>query len=147
MLPRADSYDELRTKFRWRVPARYNIGADVCDKWAEGPDRTALIHRQADGAVRRYGFLELKRLSNRLANVLKAQGLDRDDRVAILLPQAPETAIAHIAAYKLGTIAVPLFTLFGPEALDYRLSHSGAKALITDRAGLEKVADLRDRLP
>ena len=147
MLPSASSYDELCSRFRWQVPAHYNIGVDVCDKWADDPERIALIHRQAGGGLRRYSFLELKRLSNRLANVLAAQGLDRDDRVAILLPQAPETAIAHIATYKLGAIAVPLFTLFGPEALEYRLSHSGAKALITDQAGLEKVAGLRDRLP
>ncbi|MDJ0946922.1 MAG: acyl-CoA synthetase [Kiloniellales bacterium] len=147
MLPSADTYEDLRARFRWQVPARYNIGVDACDKWAEDPDRTALIHKQADGAVRRYGFLELKRLSNRLANVLAAQGVGRGDRVGILLPQAPETAIAHIATYKLGAIAVPLFTLFGPEALEYRLSDSGAAALITDRGGLEKVSPLRDRLP
>ncbi len=147
MLPSADSYEDLRARFRWQVPARYNIGVDVCDKWAEEPDRTALIHKQADGAVRRYGFLELKRLSNRLANVLAAQGIGRGDRVGILLPQAPETAIAHIAAYKLGAIAVPLFTLFGPEALEYRLGNSGARGLVTDQTGLEKVLPLRDRLP
>ncbi len=147
MLPSADSYEDLRARFRWQVPARYNIGVDVCDKWAEEPDRTALIHKQADGAVRRYGFLELKRLSNRLANVLDAQGIGRGDRVGILLPQAPETAIAHIAAYKLGAIAVPLFTLFGPEALEYRLGNSGARGLVTDQTGLEKVLPLRDRLP
>jgi len=147
VLPRAESYEALRAGFRWRIPAHYNIGVDACDKWAEGPDRTALIHKRADGGVRRYGFRELKRLSNRLANVLAARGIGRGDRVAVLLPQAPETAVAHIAAYKLGAIAVPLFSLFGPEALEYRLSDSGAKALITDRGGLEKVVPLRDRLP
>ncbi len=147
MLPSADSYEDLRARFRWQVPARYNIGVDVCDKWAVEPDRTALIHKQTDGAVRRYGFIELKRLSNRLANALADQGIGRGDRVGILLPQAPETAIAHIATYKLGAIAVPLFTLFGPEALEYRLGDSTAKALITDQNGLEKVVPLRDRLP
>ncbi len=147
MLPSADSYQDLRARFRWQVPARYNIGVDVCDKWAGEPDRTALIHRQADGAVRRYGFMELKRLSNRLANALAEQGIGRGDRVGILLPQAPETAIAHIATYKLGAIAVPLFALFGPEALEYRLGDSAAKTLITDQNGLEKVVPLRDRLP
>ena len=147
MLPSADNYDELRAKFAWRVPVRYNIGVDACDRWADDPDRIALIHNRADGAVRRYSFLELKRLSNRLANTLAAQGITRGDRVGILLPQAPETAIAHLAAYKLGAIAVPLFTLFGPEALEFRLDNSGAAALVTDRAGLEKVEGLRERLP
>ena len=147
MLQSARDYDELRARFAWQVPARYNIGVDACDRWAEDPDRIALIHKQADGAVRRYSFLELKRLSNRLANTLAAQGIARGDRVGILLPQAPETAVAHLAAYKLGAIAVPLFTLFGPEALEFRLSNSGAAALVTDQAGLEKVAGLREGLP
>ncbi|MEM7224033.1 MAG: acyl-CoA synthetase [Pseudomonadota bacterium] len=146
MLPSADSYDALCAAFRWEIPARYNIAVDACDKWADS-GREALIHLAADGAVRRYSFLELKRQSNRLANALSAQGLGAGERIAILLPQAPETALAHLAAYKLGAIAVPLFTLFGPEALEFRLANSGAAALITDRGGLAKLAEIRDRLP
>ncbi len=147
MLPKADSYDELRARFRWTIPERFNIGIDVCDKWAEQGDRQALIHKAQDGAVETYTFKDLKALSNRLANVLQAQGIERGDRIGILLPQAPETAIAHIAAYKLGAIAVPLFTLFGPEALRYRLGNAGAAALITDDAGVSKLGELRDELP
>ena len=146
MLPAAESYDALCAKFRWRIPARYNIGVDVCDKWAGEPDRLALIYKSGT-EVRRYSFLDLKRLSNRLANALAAHGLGRGDRLGILLPQAPETALAHIAAYKLGAIAVPLFTLFGPEALAFRLSDSGANALVTNSEGLAKIAEIRDRLP
>ena len=147
MLPSASSYEDLRARFRWQVPARYNIGVDVCDKWADGGDRLALIYRQADGGETRYSFLDLKRLSNRLANVLAAKGVGPGDRVGVLLPQAPETAIAHIAIYKLGAIAVPLFALFGPEALSFRLGDSGAKALVTDGGGLAKLSEIRDALP
>ncbi len=147
MLERAESYEALIRGFRWRVPGRYNIGVDVCDKWAGDGDRLALIHKRADGGVERFTFARLMRLSNRLANVLAAHGLARGERIGILLPQAPETALAHVAAYKLGCIAVPLFTLFGPEALEYRLKDSGAKALVTDGEGLAKLAELRDRLP
>jgi acetyl-CoA synthetase len=147
MLERAESYEALCRSFRWRVPERYNIGVDVCDKWAGDKDRLALIHKHADGRVERFTFARLKSLSNRLANALVAHGLGRGERVGILLPQAPETALAHIAAYKLGCIAVPLFTLFGPEALEYRLKDCGAKALVTNQEGLAKVAELRDRLP
>ncbi len=125
MLPSADSYEELRDRFRWRVPARYNIGVDVCDKWAGDPDRLALIYKSGP-EVLRYTFRDLQRLSNRLANALAAHGLARGARLGILLPQAPETALAHIAAYKLGAVAVPLFTLFGAEALEYRVADSGA---------------------
>jgi len=147
MLPEAATYDELRARFRWLVPARYNIGFDVCDKWADDPGRLALIHRRADGSSERYSFRDLMRLSNRLANALAAQGITRGDRVGILLPQAPETAIAHIATYKLGAVAVPLFTLFGADALVYRLADSAARVLVTDAGGLAKLAEIRDRLP
>ncbi len=147
MLPDAKTYDQLRARFSWRVPARYNIAVDVCDRWARDPDRLALIHKQADGTLARYSFLDLQRGSNRLANLLAARGIGRGDRVGILLPQAPETALAHLATYKLGAIAVPLFTLFGPDALEFRLRDSGAKALVTDGGGLAKLAEIEDRLP
>ena len=147
MLERASSYEDLRANFRWRVPARYNIGVDVCDKWADDEAKLALIYLRRDGVVERYSFLDLKRLSNRLANALSASGIGRGDRIAVLLPQAPECAIAHIACYKMGAIALPLFVLFGPDALAYRLSDACAKALITDREGLAKIAEIRDQLP
>jgi acetyl-CoA synthetase len=147
VLPEAKTYDQLRARFSWRVPARYNIAVDVCDRWARDPDRLALIHKQADGSLARYSFLDLQRGSNRLANLLAARGIGRGERVGILLPQAPETALAHLATYKLGAIAVPLFTLFGPEALEFRLRDSGARALVTDGGGLAKLAEIEDRLP
>ncbi len=125
--------------FKWKVPARYNIGVDACDRHAEAtPSAVALIFEREDGSVQRYSFADIKRLSNRLANALAAHGLARGDRVGILLQQSPETAIAHIAAYKSALIAIPLFVLFGEEALEYRLGNSGAKALVTDTANLSQ---------
>jgi len=148
MLSRAESYDALVRDFAWSLPARYNIGVDACDKWAaREPGRLALVHLRADGSVEDYSFARLAALSNRCANLLAAQGVGRGDRVGILLPQAPETAIAHLAVYKLGAVAVPLFALFGEEALEFRLGNCGAKALVTDAAGVAKLAPLRDRLP
>jgi len=147
MLPAGRSYDEIVAKFRWLVPENYNIGVDVCDKWADGSGRLALIHLAADGSVERISFDELKRRSNQLANVFRAHGIGRGDRIGVLLAQSPETAIAHIAAYKLGAIAVPLFTLFGADALQFRLADSGARALVTDAEGLAKIASLRPLLP
>ncbi len=147
MLERSESYDALIRDFRWRVPARYNMGVDVCDKWAMAADRPALIHGRGDGRVEHYSFRDLMRLSNRLANAFGAHGIERGARIAVLLPQAPETAVAHIAAYKLGAIAVPLFTLFGPEALAYRLANSGAKALVTNADGVAKIDGIRADLP
>jgi acetyl-CoA synthetase len=148
MLEQAASYEEARGRFRWRIPARYNIGVDACDRHATArPDAPALIFEDEAGTVRRYSFTDIKRLSNRLANVLAAHGLARGDRVGILLQQAPETAVAHIAAYKAGLIAIPLFVLFGEDALEYRLANAGARAVVTDAENLPKVLAIRDRLP
>ncbi len=146
MLERTSSYEALYETFRWRVPERYNIAVDACDKWA-AEDRLALIDIKVDGRAQRYTFRDLSHLSNRLANALEAQGLVRGDRIAVLLSQGVETAVAHLAIYKMGAIAVPLFTLFGEEALEYRLEDAGAAAVITDEAGLGKLAPLRARLP
>jgi acetyl-CoA synthetase len=97
--------------------------------------------------LEKYTFWQLKRLSNQFANTLRAFGIGAGDRLGILLPQCPETGIAHIAAYKIGGIAIPLFTLFGPDALEYRLANSEAKGVVTDEANLDKVLEIKDRLP
>jgi acetyl-CoA synthetase len=147
MLPPGDGYDEVRARFRWDIPARYNIGQDACDKWADGSGRLALLHLRGDGGVERISFDDLRARSNRLANTLRAHGVARGDHVGVLLPQVPEAAVAHIAIYKLGAIAVPLFQLFGEAALEFRLRDSGAAALVTDATGLARLAPIRDRLP
>ncbi|MGN6316104.1 acyl-CoA synthetase [Trinickia sp.] len=147
MLTRTSSYEALVQGFTWSIPERYNIGVDACDKWADGSGRLALVYERRDGEIVRYSFDELKALSNQLAHSFERHGVARGERVGIFLPQAPETALAHLAAYKLGAVAVPLFALFGVEALQYRLSNSGAVALVTDCAGLQKILQIRDSLP
>lgn len=147
MLERGQTYEQVYDSFRWKVPEFLNIGVDVCDRWADERYRLALIYEDEGGRVEKYTFWELKRLSNRFANALEAYGIGRGDRVGILLPQCPETAIAHIAVYKIGAIAIPLFTLFGPDALEYRLGNSEAKAIITDGSNVEKIWEIRERLP
>ncbi len=147
MLKSGQTYDEVYNSFQWKVPEFYNIGVDICDKWARQRYRLALIYLDEKGQVAKYTFWDLKRLSNRLANGFKAAGINRGDRIGILLPQCPETAISHIAAYKIGAIAIPLFTLFGIDALEYRLSNSQAKAIVTDAANLPKIWQIRQNLP
>lgn len=141
------TYDEVYENFSWQLPPAYNIGVDVCDKWADDRQRVALIHVGEDDREVSLTFHDFKRWSNQLANTLKAHGIKKGDRVGILLPQCPETLISHIATYKLGAVALPLLTLFGPMALEYRLQDSGASCVITDRASLPKLLDISDRLP
>jgi acetyl-CoA synthetase len=148
VLPDTRGYDALYRSFRWQVPARFNIGVDVCDRWARlDPRRTAIFNVRANGDVDEISYGWLRDTSDRLANILSARGIGRGDRVAILLPQAPAVAAAHIAAYKLGAIALPLAMLFGIEAISYRLADSGARALLTNAQGLAKLTDIRDALP
>ena len=148
MLERADSYEEMSRAFRWRVPKRYNMARDVCDRHAEtDDDALALIFIGGPDGEQRFTFRDIQRLANRLANLLTAHGVNRGDRVAILLPQCPETAFTHVAAYKMGAIALPLFVLFGEEALEYRLGNSEAKVVVTDSVNFPKIAAIRERLP
>ena len=148
MLPNIQDYDRLYREFRWPKLSHYNIGVDVCDRWAaRAPERLAILNLRADGTTEPISFGALRQASNRLANALAAHGVARGDRVAILLPQTPEAAVSHIAAYKLGAIAVPLAILFGVDALSYRLQNAGLKAVITNAQGLAKVAQIRNDLP
>lgn len=148
MLPDASNFDELTRRFRWQIPPQYNIGVGCCDRWAdEDPGRLAILHVHADGREDRISFGWLRETSNRLANVLRANGVKRGDRVAVYLPQAPEVAACHIAIYKLGAVALPIAVLFGPEALSYRLQNSGSKALITNAAGVARLAEIRHETP
>jgi len=148
MLPDIRDYQRLCAAFRWQIPARYNIAVDACDKWAaHEPDRLAILVKPAAGALQVVSYGKLRDDSNRLANALAAHGIRRGDRIAIILPQTPETVVAHFATYKLGAVALPLAGLFGVDALVYRLENSGARAAITNAAGVEKLAQIRDRLP
>jgi len=148
MLPKASTFEELTRNFRWQIPARYNIGVDISDKWAAtDPERTAIVNVHPDGRSENYSFRWLSETSNRLANVLRAKGVDRGDRVIIYMPQSPEVAASHAAIYKLGAVALPVAIVFGPEAVSYRLQNSGAKAVITNAQGASKVKEIRSEVP
>jgi acetyl-CoA synthetase len=147
MLTEAANYDDLYREFRWDIPARFNIATACCDRHADGSARLALIYVDEDGGSSRTSFDELSDFSRRFANVLKADGLSRGDRVAVFLSQSLELPIVHLAAFRSALVSIPLFSLFGEDALEFRLSNSGAKAVVTDATGWEKLAKIRDRLP
>ncbi|MCP4332254.1 MAG: AMP-binding protein, partial [Gammaproteobacteria bacterium] len=141
------SYHEIYQNFHWKIDDKLNIGVEICDKWAHDKFRTALIHIDRDGHEQRWSYWELCNASNRFANALIGLGIERGDRVAVFLPNRPETLIAHIAVYKTGAILVPLLTLFGPMAIEYRLESSGSRIMVTDRENLPKLLEIRERLP
>ena len=143
----ADRYAELCAAWRWNIPASFNI-ADACARrWAADRTRFALYWEDENGATAAYTYWDLETRASRLANALAALGIGRGDRVALILPQRPETIVAHLAVYKLGAVAVPLSFLFGPEALEYRLANSEAKVAFVDPQSLPNLAPLHERLP
>ncbi|MCV2871036.1 AMP-binding protein [Defluviimonas sp. WL0050] len=147
LLEAGQSYDALRAGFCWRIPTDFSISEACCDSWARTePDRLALIDLSADGSLRHWRYGELAAASNRLANAFAARGLRRGDTVAVLLPQGPEVLITHFAAMKLGAIVLPLFTLFGLDALAYRLADARARVVVTNGASLEKLGEIRGGL-
>jgi acetyl-CoA synthetase len=145
-----DRYEELYKGFRWNVPGRYNIARDCCGKWAADPacaSRTALHWEDESGAAASYTFRDLQHAANRLSNALAGIGVERGDRVALLLPQRPEMAIAYLAIFQMGAVALPLSHLFGPEALEYRLDHAGASVALVEPATIAGLWAIRDKVP
>jgi len=143
----ARDWQTLRASFRWQVPARYNIARVCCGRWADDRSRFALYYEDEAGHTEAWTFWDVQQAANRLSNVLGAMGVMAGDRVAIMLPQRPETGIAHMACYQMGAIAVPVSHLFGADALEYRLSHAEVRVAIIDEGGLEKLAAARAALP
>ena len=141
-----DRYDELYRGFRWNVPARYNIAQACCGAWADDRSRFALYWEDESGAQAAYSFWEVQKAANRLSNALAGLGVKRGDRVALILPQRPETAIAYMAIFQMGAIALPLSHLFGPEALEYRLNHAEASVALVEPTTLGNFWAVRDKL-
>jgi acetyl-CoA synthetase len=142
-----DRYDEAYASFRWDVPADFNIARACCRRWAGDAGRLALLWEDESGETRSYRYGELQQAADRASNALAALGVGRGDRVAIILPQRPETAIAYLACFQMGAVAVPLSFLFGPEALEYRLADSGAKVALVDPDTLPNLKSVWERVP
>ena len=133
MLPQAESYDELRRAFRWEVPPLYNIGVDVCDKWAERePDRVAIIEVREDGRDRGSASPACARSPTDSPTCSPRMVSGRATASASCCRRRRETASATSRSTSSARIAVPLFTLFGEEALAFRLGDAGVRAVITD---------------
>src|SRR6056297_4134061 len=128
-------YEVLRDEFRWDIPARLNMAAQVCDDWAEvAPERVAIIDLSGDGPPE-VSYSTLRGMADGLAQALLARGVTRGDRVAVLRSQGAWCAAAHIAIWKIGAISIPLFKLFMRDALLSRVGDAGARLVVTDPEG------------
>lgn len=142
-----DQYNNLYQKFRWHVPARFNIADACCRRWSDDDTRVAIHFEDEGGQTSTLTYAALQDQANRLSNVLVELGVQRGACVAIILPQRPETAISHIACFQAGLIAMPMSILFGPDALEYRLQNSEAVVAIIDQAGLQNLNEIRMQCP
>ncbi len=142
-----DRYEEIYRGFRWDVPGRYNIARACCGQWAEDRARFALYWEDESGATQAWSFWDIQQAANRLSNALAGLGVKPGGRVALLLPQRPETAVAYIAVFQMGALALPLSHLFGPEALEYRINHAGASVALVEPATLANLWAIKHKLP
>lgn len=145
--PSTDDYDALYQGFHWHVPPDFNIAQLCCIRWAGDPQRIAIHYEDDAGNAASLTYADLLRDAKRLAQAMHRHGVTRGDRVAIVLPQRPETAVAHIACHLIGAVAMPLSILFGPEALAYRLQDSAATMAIVDQAAIAALNDVRRDCP
>lgn len=146
LITRGRTYNEVYGSFEWRLPERYNMALDLCDRHAADPAKVALIHDRPDGTVERYTFRQIQRLANQFANTLQHYGLKPGDRVCLFLARDPATAVAHVGCWKAGMVSLPASILFGADAIEYRLNNSGARVLVTDKTNYSKIQEVRDRL-
>ncbi len=143
-----DAYAQLHAAYRWQVPTHVNIASLCAARWArQTPTATAVIYENEHGETARFSYLDLDQASRRMATALQTLGVQRGDRVAILLPQRFETAVAHMAIQRLGAIAVPLSILFGADALQYRLADSSACVAIADESAMVALTSARTMCP
>ena len=142
-----DQYRSLYESFRWHVPREFNI-ADVCSRrWSQETSRIALHYEDESGKGASYTYAALQSDANRLSNALRSLGIAKGDRVAIVLPQCPETVVSQIAIHQMAAIAMPLSLLFGPDALEYRLQNSESAVAIVDASALAAVNSVRPNCP
>ena len=146
----ADGYAALHAQFGWQVDRHFNMAQVCCSRWAAAPDaarRVALREHRPGQRPRLYTFAQLQQAANRLSQVLKGLGVRPGDRVAMVMPQRFETAVAYMAVLQMGAVAMPLSMLFGPEALAFRLQDSDARVVICEAAALPAVAAARADCP
>ncbi|WP_096695578.1 acyl-CoA synthetase [Polaromonas sp. AER18D-145] len=150
--PQPDHYAALHQGFRWQVDEHFNISDVCCRRWAAGsgksaPKRVAIRAHQTGAATSFYTYSQLQQAADALSHVLVQLGVQRGDRVAIVMPQRFETAAAYMAVFQMGAVAMPLSMLFGPEALEYRLQDSDAVLAICDENSITSVNAIRSRCP
>jgi acetyl-CoA synthetase len=143
----AKSLADAHARHRWQIPSDYNVAIDCLDRPFHKNDAVALYYEDDEGHTATYTFGQMREASCRMANALRGLGIGHGDVVAVHTPQRPETAILHMALYRLGAIGLPISKLFGPDAIQYRLENSSAKAILMEPETVGKLEGVRDKVP
>ena len=139
-------YDDIKNNFSWDIPGDYNIATRCLSEWQQDRARVALFYED-EHYKQTVTFWQLNRLTNRIANLLKSLGIQKGERVGIVLPQCVEVAAAHLAVYKLGAVAVPMSMLYGPDSYSYIMKNCGMKAVVVDADSAFKLRQAKANLP
>ncbi len=149
-----DHYAALHAGFHWQVDEYFNIAEACCSRWVRAERETpvaikkiAIRKHQPGAATVFYTYQALQAGADALSHVLTGLGVKRGDRVAIVMPQRLETAVAYMAVFQMGAVAMPLSMLFGPEALEYRLQDSDAVVAICDESSIDSLNAIRGNCP
>ncbi|HEX8729098.1 MAG TPA: AMP-binding protein, partial [Ktedonobacterales bacterium] len=145
--PTMDNYADARRDFTWTVTNDYNFALDTIGTWAEDASRLAMLWVGPDGQEERYTFVDFDEQSSRAAHAFEKLGIQKGDRVLLMLPRVPEWWEAVLGLMKLGAIAIPCTTLLTPKDIQYRAELSEAVAMITDTGGAAKLAQVRAHCP
>ncbi len=142
-----DAWRRQVAGFRWEVPDRFNFGRDVVDRFAADPERAALLWRDAGGRERRLSFGEVRRGSDRVAELLDRLGIRPGEPLIVMLPRIPEWQLVVVGALKAGALVVPSSTILRPKDIAYRAGHSRAAAVVTTAEQTAAVDAVRGEIP
>ncbi len=141
------NYEQERAGVSLEVPETFNFGVDVIDKWAEDPQKLAMVWVGEDGRDARYTFADMRRESNRFAQVLQGLGVGKGDGVMIVLSRVPQWHMMVVGMMKLGALPMPGTTLLTAKDYEYRINLAEAKVVIVDAVNAGKVDEIRAQCP
>ena len=143
-----DEYEDMLRTFSIEVPEYYNFGFDVIDAWArKDRNKLAMIWVDQQGNEKKYSFLDISNMSNQAANILLKYGINKGDRVLLMLPRIPEWWIFAVALIKLGAVFAPCPTMLTPRDIKYRVNKGKFKMIITDLDNASKVEEICSQCP
>lgn len=127
-----ESYEDLKENYRCNVPENFNFAYDIVDEWARlEPEKTALVWTNDQCETKSFTFLDMKRLSDRAANLLESYGIKKGDVVMLILKQRPEAWVCMVALMKIGAICIPASYQLTPKDLIYRCNTAEIKLIVS----------------